>query len=107
MKCLSVKDPWAELIASGVKWIENRTWKTNYRGPLAIHRSGPDGAVIAVCELTRIVDAAAARASFPGQAEFIEGPFCWVLAHTRRITPIPMRGRLGLWECPGVPYVRI
>lgn len=107
MKCLSVKEPWAELIASGVKWIENRTWKTSYRGPLAIHRSGENGAVIAVCELTRILHPDQAMREFPLQQEFIEGPWCWVLAHTRRIPHIPMRGRLGLWECPGVPYVRI
>lgn len=36
MKALSVKQPWAELIASGVKTIETRTWYTSYRGPLLI-----------------------------------------------------------------------
>lgn len=37
MKALSIKQPWAELIASGKKDIENRTWKTNYRGRVLIH----------------------------------------------------------------------
>lgn len=36
MKALSVKQPWAELIARGEKSIETRTWQTNYRGDLLI-----------------------------------------------------------------------
>lgn len=39
MKCLSVHQPWAWLIARGVKRVENRAWYTPYRGPLAIHAS--------------------------------------------------------------------
>lgn len=36
MKALTVKQPWAWLIVNGYKPIEYRTWRTNYRGPLAI-----------------------------------------------------------------------
>jgi len=36
MKALSVKQPWANKIASGEKTIEVRTWYTHYRGPLLI-----------------------------------------------------------------------
>lgn len=36
MKVLSVKQPWAEFIASGRKTVETRTWRTKYRGPLLI-----------------------------------------------------------------------
>lgn len=39
-KVLTVKQPWSYLICSGVKPIENRTWKTNYRGRVLIHASG-------------------------------------------------------------------
>lgn len=39
MKALSIKQPWASLIAHGIKDIENRTWKTNYRGRIYIHAS--------------------------------------------------------------------
>ncbi len=39
MKALSIHQPWASLIAEGHKTIETRTWKTNYRGPLAVHAS--------------------------------------------------------------------
>lgn len=36
MKALAVKQPWASLICNGLKKVENRTWKTNYRGKLLI-----------------------------------------------------------------------
>ena len=39
MKTLTVKQPWASLIVEGIKDIENRTWKTNYRGRILIHSS--------------------------------------------------------------------
>ncbi len=36
---LTVKDPWATLIAIGAKQIETRSYRTRYRGPIAIHSS--------------------------------------------------------------------
>ena len=38
-KGLSVKQPYASAIAFGGKNIENRSWQTHYRGPIAIHAS--------------------------------------------------------------------
>ena len=37
MKTLTLKQPWATVIASGIKHYEFRSWKTSYRGPLLIH----------------------------------------------------------------------
>ena len=37
MKVLTLKQPWATLIAEGIKKYEFRTWKTNYRGKILIH----------------------------------------------------------------------
>ena len=64
MKALTISQPYASLIASGEKWIENRTWCTSYRGPLAIHAgkgtqymtrkelaSVPNGCVVATATL--------------------------------------------------------
>lgn len=42
MKALSIKQPWASLIAHGIKDIENRTWKTHFRGRIYIHASAKD-----------------------------------------------------------------
>ncbi len=39
MKCLSLKQPFADLIASGAKTVELRTWNTKYRGEFLIHAS--------------------------------------------------------------------
>ena len=38
-KCISIKQPFANLICSGIKDIENRTWKTNFRGRVLVHAS--------------------------------------------------------------------
>lgn len=45
MKTLSIKQPFASLIAHGIKDIENRTWKTNFRGRIYIH-AGMDKGVL-------------------------------------------------------------
>lgn len=37
VRALTVRQPWASLIALGTKRIETRSWSTRYRGPLAIH----------------------------------------------------------------------
>lgn len=37
MKALTIKNPWALLIAAGIKDIENRTWRTKHRGGIYIH----------------------------------------------------------------------
>lgn len=39
MKVLSLREPFASLIAEKKKLIETRSWKTNYRGELYIHAS--------------------------------------------------------------------
>lgn len=39
MKTLSLRQPWAELVVSGAKPIENRRWNTNFRGEFLIHAS--------------------------------------------------------------------
>lgn len=37
MKVLTLKQPWATLVAEGIKEYEFRSWKTNYRGKILIH----------------------------------------------------------------------
>ena len=37
MKVLTIKQPWATLIAEGLKEYEFRSWETNYRGNILIH----------------------------------------------------------------------
>lgn len=37
MKALTICQPYAHLIITGEKRVENRTWPTNFRGPMLIH----------------------------------------------------------------------
>lgn len=37
MKAITIIQPWATLIALGEKKVETRSWKTSYRGEIAIH----------------------------------------------------------------------
>lgn len=68
MKAITISQPYASLIADGEKFIENRTWPTNYRGAIAIHAGKgtqylsrfelaeyPTGCVIAIARLTACV----------------------------------------------------
>ena len=38
-KCLSLKQPYAELLVSGMKTIEVGKWKTKFRGRFLVHAS--------------------------------------------------------------------
>lgn len=40
MKCLSLKQPFADMVVDGKKIIELRTWNTKFRGRFLIHASG-------------------------------------------------------------------
>lgn len=105
MKVLSVKQPWAYLICSGKKDIENRTWATKYRGRVMIHASkvidrvapytftGPTGAIIGEVDIIDVIT--------DSQSEWAEED-CkhWVLKnpvlYDEPITGV--KGKLGLWE---------
>jgi hypothetical protein len=36
-KAISIKQPYAGVVAAGIKDVENRVWKTNFRGRVLIH----------------------------------------------------------------------
>jgi hypothetical protein len=102
MKALSIKQPWANLIASGEKTIETRLWATDYRGPLVIVSSKtpnihPAGCALAVAELVdcrpmTTADEVAARCGrYPGA-------YSWVLRNVKRIPIFAVRGKLGLYD---------
>jgi len=37
---ITIRQPWAWAIAEGLKSIENRVWRTRFRGPIYIHAAG-------------------------------------------------------------------
>ena len=111
MKALTISQPYASLIASGEKWVENRRWPTRYRGPLAIHAGKgkqyldaealaqyPTAAVLCVVDLVDCVLLENANIRIQ-EHEHAEGPYCWVLNNVRVYRePVPQRGAQGLWD---------
>lgn len=117
MKVLTVRQPWAGLIARGLKDVENRTWAPSLAlgDRFAIHAGRWDDAErladlgdvhdttheaftsgLIVCTV-RLVDVT--RDSRSPWA--VDGHYHWVLDRPKRVTGLsPVRGRLGLWELP-------
>ena len=88
MKALSIKPPWAGLILAGIKDIENRTWKTAYRGPLLIHTEG------AIRGKVDLVDIGTAS-----ESPWFTGPYGWIVKNPIRFQkPIPCKGKLSIFE---------
>lgn len=132
MKALTVKQPWASLIIRGGKDIENRDWRTNYRGIVAIHSSAKleRSEMQDACSLMRgfIPKFSAERFEldiFPtgvilGTVEIVDcvtisespwfcGDFGFVLRNPVAFErPIPCRGALLFWEVPAqlIPGMR-
>jgi hypothetical protein len=102
MKTISVKQPWANMIARGMKTIETRTWCTNYRGELLIASSKrpkiyPAGAIVCMAELVDCRPMTREDAS-AACCPWHDGIYSWVLENVRQIYPIPISGALGIYE---------
>jgi len=128
-RALTISQPYASLIADGIKWVENRQWATSYRGPLAIHAGKgtqyltrrqlldyPTGAVIAIADVVACIPLNTVRKRGRSgvlehlgiafdvfiQHEHTEGPWCWILRDVRKFRePMPCRGAQGLWKWAG------
>lgn len=108
MLALSIRQPWASLIAMGAKTVEVRSWSTPHRGPLLIHASGrdcecdgvtaPAGYAIAVVDVLDVRPMTAADLEAACMEELPEGAFAWVLGNARQIEPFALKGRLNLFE---------
>jgi len=128
MKALTIDAIWAWAIVSGRKPVENRSWITGYRGPLAIHAgrntardaearshlerigitNAPTnsriellrGNLIGIVELADIREVAQLPSELRGNS-FVEGPYCWILRNPRWLLErVPCSGRQGIWEIP-------
>jgi hypothetical protein len=115
IKCLVVRQPWAWALVAGTKDIENRSWTTDYRGPIVIQASGSKaivnhvinsstvplppmnfdyGALIGVVDLLDVVPLSESLESNP----WAWGPYCWKVGNARRFAkPIPAKGKLKLY----------
>ena len=114
MKALSIHPYYALAITEGRKTIECRTWNTSYRGDILIHATAkkwkhtiPSHA-LCVAELVNVrpftrkdLDDALLT-----PYDYSDGLFAWELDNIRYIKPIPLKGKLGLWEYNGdIEYI--
>lgn len=122
MKALSIRQPWAWLIAYGLKDIENRTWPTHFRGRFLIHasrgmtRAEYDGARFFAHRIRphmMFPDLTAfERGGIVGEAELVDcvtdsgspwfcGPIGFVLRNAKPLPFRPYTGALGFFEVEG------
>ena len=110
MKALSIKPFYSMLIALGEKWIELRSWKTDYRGWILICSSRAankfervsmvSGKAIAIAYLGDVrpyEDSTDRDLAYLYDDETFSG-YAWVLDRIIPIEPIPIKGQLRLFN---------
>ena len=125
MKVITIKQPWASLIAEGIKEYEFRTWKTKYRGDILIHAGKgidkkamkkfecynldyPSGCIITKATLTDciLVDEESRKMlnrKNPLVYSNIINDLNWKgygfkLENVEKVKPIDINGKLSLWN---------
>ena len=108
MKALTLHPYYAGMIFSGKKTIELRTWRTDYRGDILITSSAkkysgtiPGHALCIVelydiCDMNKDLCADACVEWHEIKQAF--GLYAWKLRNVRIIKPIPIKGKLSLWN---------
>lgn len=123
MKTLTLKQPWASLIANNYKLYEFRSWKTNYRGDILIHAGQgkdknafekvkeynldyPSKRIIAIAHLDDCIPITSefndkiCKSNPNVYAQKERTGYVWKLSNIRKVDNkniIP--GKLGLWNC--------
>lgn len=126
MKVISIKQPYATLIAEGYKEYEFRTWKTKYRGEILIHASlevdkiamekykdlnleYPNGCIIAKATLNECIEINDDfRKMIKPKNIYLyiyshvlnndKNKYAFYLNNIEKINPINIKGQLGLWN---------
>ncbi len=126
MKALSIRQPWAWLIANGYKDVENRVWKRQpkYRGQIYIHASkgctkaeyadavafaasiDPSIKIPPLEELQRgglIAKALLTGCVTQSLSPWFTGPLGLVLDKVEKIEFVPCKGQLGFFDLRSGP----
>lgn len=124
MKVITIKQPWATLIAKRYKEYEFRTWKTKYRGEILIHAGKgtdkeamtrfedlkleyPEGCIIAKAKITDCiyVDDNFRKRVIPKNPNVYKSlnrteweGYGFKIEEVEEIRPIKINGKLSLWE---------
>lgn len=127
MKVITIKQPFASLIAEGLKRYEFRTWKTKYRGDILIHAGKsvdkkamdkfkhlgldyPTGCIIAkaaISDCIYIDDVMKRKLNEENYLVYsgVVKDSNWIgyvffLENVEKIKPIYVNGKLSLWDYP-------
>jgi hypothetical protein len=119
MKALSIRQPYAWLIANGIKDIENRDWPTKFRGRVLIHagvtypkrdyaddaEDYPDmygieyppreqmiGGIVGVATIIDCVS--------KSDSKWFLGAYGFVLADAKPLPFVPCKGKLSFFDVP-------
>jgi hypothetical protein len=129
MKCLSVSQPFADLIVSGKKTIELRKWNTNFRGEFLVHsplkirtndykrlkisKKLVTGAIIGKVEIIDVKkynSKSEIKADYKkhlASTDFFNRKYGFVLKNPKSFRiPIPYKGKLGFFDVK-LPKLRI
>ena len=125
MKVITIKQPFATLIAEGLKEYEFRTWKTKYRGELLIHAGKgvdkkamkkfdhlnleyPSGCIIAKVNLVDCIEINdETRKMLENKNPLVYSNviknkewkgYGFKLENVEKISPIEINGKLSLWD---------
>jgi hypothetical protein len=122
MIALSIRQPWAWLITRGDKPIENRKWKTGFRGVFLVHAGKSfdwDGYAWVSIHFpgipmppakgfqfggivghARLVDCLEAGSPEADRSPWFSGPFGFLLADATPLPFTPWPGKLGFFRIP-------
>jgi len=129
LKCLSVSQPFADLIISGKKTIELRNWNTNFRGEFLIHsplkirtddvdrlkinKKFVTGAIIGKAHLydvkkyNTIKEIKLDQKFHFASKKFQNKTFGFMLKNAKSFRiPIPLKGQLGFFEVD-IPKIKV
>lgn len=116
MKALSIRQPWADFVACGIKKVENRNTLKNFRGPFLIHASlsfDHEGLkwIHKNIGYTALNHSSFKTGCLIGKAEIYDcihdsddpwffGPNGLLIRNAVWLPElIPCKGKLGFWEC--------
>ncbi len=127
---LSIKQPWVWCIFNAGKDIENRSWRTKYRGRLFIHASKSidmdayrylehhkeqygikqmptidelkkqTGGIVGVVEMTSCRQTVTSKWKQPGSIG-------WVFRNAQKLNFVPFKGKLSIFRVPLTPSLKI
>lgn len=129
MKVLTLKQPWASLVAEGIKTYEFRSWKTKYRGKILIHAgygvdkdymkkfeslnlNFPAGKILAVAEIEDCLELddqlnkEIIEENNIAYGNKIRTGYAWKLTNIKKINyDKEIKGKLGLWNIDSLDEV--